>query len=219
VAFAVAALCGAGTIFSLTRQVWLGTIIASLVVVVCFRELRRYALPVALGVAVVALITVFAVPSFGDKFNERRGNQRPVWERENMNVAALNMIRDKPLLGVGWTQYPPRKRDYFELAPNRPLVGGQADLPVHNVFLLYGSELGLIGVGLWLGALALLLGRPMFARPPPELQPWRIALVAITVFYVVVANFVYPVGFTLVLIALLWAVVVGGTDDAKLQTD
>jgi hypothetical protein len=52
------------------------------------------------------------------------------------------------------------------------------------------------------------IGGAILRRGPPELRPWRIALVAIAVQYLVIANFV-PLGYALPTAFLwLWAGVV-----------
>ncbi|HSR94400.1 MAG TPA: O-antigen ligase family protein, partial [Solirubrobacterales bacterium] len=202
-AASVCALCLLGTLLTLQRSVWLATVLATIVAMLSIRELRRLLIP-ALAVGAVAVLAALAlVPGLSGHIQERIGDQQTVQDRENANRAAINMIESRPLLGFGWSEFNQKGIDYFQLSPDYPL----SVTVVHNLFLGLAAELGLIGLTLWLAGFLLGVVAAMFARPPPELRAWRIGLVAIGVFYLVVANFVPPVVFPN-LIIWLWAGVV-----------
>ncbi len=59
---------------------------------------------------------------------------------------------------------------------------------VHNVFLGNASELGIPGAVLWACGLVLAIGGALVRRAPPELEPWRIGLVALAAQWLIVAN-------------------------------
>ena len=63
---------------------------------------------------------------------------------------------------------------------------------VHNTPLGYGAELGLIGLTLWLLALLCGVGAALAPRGPPDLIPWRAALLAVATALLVVINAVPP---------------------------
>ena len=199
----VGVLCVAGCLFTLSRAIWIGTVLAALAAMVGFRELRRFVLP---SIAVVTLLVIGAfafIPDLADKAERRQTSQLPVWARENTNEAALRMVEDKPLLGFGWSRYKDESLPYFWQAENTPLTGTEAG--VHNVVLLNAVELGLIGTMIWLVAVLLAVGGAIVRRGPPDLYPWRIGLLAIAVQFAVVLNLTPLVQVFPNTILFLWA--------------
>jgi O-antigen ligase len=59
-------------------------------------------------------------------------------------------------------------------------------LPIHNTYLSYAVELGLVGVLLWLASIFWAIGGAILARGPASLHPWKLGLLAISVFFLVV---------------------------------
>lgn len=196
-------LCLLGTVFTLQRSVWLAAVVGTVVVIAATRELRRFALPLA-GVAVCLVLGALVfIPGFADSAEARKNDERTIWDRENANRAALNIVDEQPLVGIGWGEFTERGLNYFQLSPDYPLT----HTVVHNLFLGFAAELGLIGLTLWVAGFLLGVGGAIRARPPPELAAWRSALIAITAFFLVMVNFVPPVVFPN-LIIWLWAGVV-----------
>jgi len=182
----VVLLCGIGIVLTVTRQVWLAAVVGTVAGLAFAPALRRY-LPLAVaGLASVALGTIFFVPSVSKRADERAGEKSPVWDRLNSDRAALRMIETRPLLGFGWGRFQAESANYYRLAGNYPLTGVQV---VHNVFLSNAAELGLLGALLWLGAMLVVMLRPLLGRAPPELALWRAGLLAVAVAWVVQANF------------------------------
>lgn len=184
---AVLALCALGVVLTLTRAIWLGAALAVIITLGAVRELRRYLIPaIAVGaVAVVALL--LAVPGLLGSVEERSSDQRPIWDRQNINAAALEMVEQRPLVGFGWGSFPEASQDFLRQADDIPLTG--IGTQVHNVYLLYLAELGIIGLGLWLIAAILTVAAALYVRGPPEARVWQIGLIAVTVGWVVAASF------------------------------
>jgi putative inorganic carbon (HCO3(-)) transporter len=202
-AASVVLLCLFGTFVTLQRSVWVATVLATAVVIGTTRELRRLALPL-IGVAVAMLVgALVLIPGLAGHAEERKNDAGTVWDRENANRAAINMVDSHPLFGLGWGEFDKVGIEYFELSSDHPL----SRTAVHNLFLGLAAELGLVGVTLWVCGFLFAIGGAILARPPPELKPWWIGLIAIATFYVVVVNFVPPVVFPN-LIIWLWAGVV-----------
>lgn len=206
-ALVVAVGCAAGIVFTLTRAVWLAAVIASLVALLATRGLRRYTIPAVLAGLVTVGIALAAVPGLTGSATQRADSQLPVWDRLNSDAAALRMIADRPVLGFGWSRFTTDSLPYFHEAANYPLTG--STIEVHNVFLSNAVELGLLGASVWLAGLLLGVVRPIFnRRGPPELEPWRVSLLAIFVFWFVVANF-GPVAYAFpTFLMWLWAGIV-----------
>jgi O-antigen ligase len=137
-----------------------------------------------------------------------------VWERENVNATALAMTRERPLTGFGLGTFNARNADYFPLLDDTPQISEQR-LAIHNVFLQLATELGLIGVTLFGLGMAAAVGGALRLRGPPELRPWRVALVAIALFWCVVACFA-PIGqvFPSLVVWLLAGIVLGGAEES-----
>lgn len=208
-AIAVALLCAAGLLFTLTRSVWLASIMSSLLVLAAVPRLRRLMLPgVAVGAAfVIALLSL--VPGLETRAEQRRDASRSVSERKNVNAAALAMVRERPLVGFGWNTFRERNADYFPLLDNVPQTA-ELHLGIHNVPLLFATELGLTGALLYVLSFAAVIGSAIVRRGPPALDPWRAGLLAVAAFWVIVAMFA-PIGQVFPLyITWLWAAVILG---------
>jgi O-antigen ligase len=205
---AVAGLCVAGCLFTLTREVWLGTAVAALVTLAGFAELRRFVVPAVVAGTLVTLVALATVPGFSSSFHKRAHDDSSLWVRKSVATAALNMIDAKPLVGFGWNNFVPESLPYFRAAEDYPMRG--IGVPVHNVFLRNAVELGLIGTALWTLAMALALGGAVLAAPDtPELRVWRIGMAALALNFLVIINFApSSYAFPTVLI-WVWAGVVG----------
>jgi putative inorganic carbon (hco3(-)) transporter len=205
----VAILCVIGLLFTMTRSVWLASAVATLAVTVSVQPLRRYAIPIAAGGTALIIALLALVPAVETRAEARKQAWRSVSERENVNAAALAMIRERPLLGFGWTTFRQHNADYFPLLEDVPQTA-KRKLAIHNVFLLYTTELGLVGAALFCLSFALAIGGAIVRRGPPELDPWRIALLALALFWAAVAAFA-PLGQVLPsYLPWLWAGVVEG---------
>jgi putative inorganic carbon (HCO3(-)) transporter len=192
IAAVVLVACALGLLLTLTRSVWVATVVATVLTLAIVPGLRRFLLPSAVGLSALVLIALVAVPGLSSTVQEREGSNRPVWERENVNAAAINMVSKRPLLGFGLGTFNEKNRDYFRLLDRVPQVA-ILEIEVHNVFLSLAVDLGLIGAGLFVACLLCAVGSALFSRGPPEMKPWRAGLLAITIFWVVLANFV-PTG-------------------------
>src|SRR4051812_14973111 len=162
---AVAGLCALGLVLTLTRQVWLGATVASVVALLSTRDLRRYLLP-AVVVGVIGVFGAVAlVPGLRADITQRAEDRQPVWDRLNSDRAALAMLDAQPLTGFGWYRFGSTGMAYYRQAATYPLTTVNQ---VHNVFLGYAAELGLIGTLAWLLALIAAVAIPIFAgRAPP----------------------------------------------------
>jgi O-antigen ligase len=211
-AAALCALCLVGVELTVTRAVWLGAIVGTAMVIVVARPLRRFIVPAVAGGICIVLGALALIPGLAAQAHNRQRDQSPVWERRNSNAAALRMIEARPLVGVGWYRHNASAEPFFRMNPGFPLSGERAGM--HNVFLTYAVDLGIVGFGLWLLAAVLAFGGAMRGRAPPGLRPWRIGLGAVVACYIVsgVAGplaYVYPT-----LLAWTWAGVAYGRRSA-----
>jgi putative inorganic carbon (HCO3(-)) transporter len=183
-AIAVTILCTLGVLFTVTRAVWIGAAAGTLVVLISF-GMARWLVPALLigGLAVGGAF--LAIPSLSSQASQRASDQLPIWDRDNINAAAIRMVEAKPLLGWGWDNFVADSPPFFRQAGTYPVTGlGKV---VHNVVLSNAVELGLVGTGLWLLVLVVGLGGAIVSRGPPILKPWRMIATAYAVCFFVVA--------------------------------
>jgi O-antigen ligase len=209
-AVGVTVLCSLGMLATVTRSVWLAGALATAITMLTVRELRRFIIPTAV-VGLAMVLVAFAVdPTLEDEAADRAGAERSVWDRENSNATAFAMIKDRPVFGFGFETYGLYDDDYIQLLDDVPITAVRPEL--HNVFLSLGAELGLVGGLLFFSSFLFAVGGAIATRGPPELYPWRVALLAIAIAWAVVAAFV-PFGqvFSSLTPWFLAAVIVGGS--------
>lgn len=208
-AWVVVTLCALGVLFTLTRSAWLAAVAGTLVAMLVVRDLRRFVVPAAIAGAALVLAMFAVIPGFQDDADDRATADRSVWARENLNAAALAMVAERPLTGFGWNEFNAHNRDYFQVLEDTPtVVSGQR--AIHNVFLAFASELGLVGVTLYLLSFLFVIATAILRRGPPELLPWRVGLLGISIAWLIIASFV-PLGQVFPnLFPWLWAGVVLG---------
>jgi len=184
--WAVIALCSVGLLLTLTRSIWLSSVVAAAAAFLMAPRLRGWLIPGALLGAIAVTGALAALPALNQRVDQRSTEESSVWVRKNTSRAAVEMIAAKPIAGFGWQRFQTQSAPYFREASTYPGIGvGQG---VHNVFLGNAAELGIPGALLWACGLVLAIGGALIRRAPPELEPWRYALFALAVQWVIVAN-------------------------------
>ncbi|HEV7529600.1 MAG TPA: O-antigen ligase family protein [Solirubrobacteraceae bacterium] len=189
----VGVLCLVGSLLTFERSVWISTVVASLVLLLTARSTRRIVIPALVAGAVLVAVALVLIPGLSSKVSTRAGDRQTVWDRQNLDNTALNMINAHPLFGFGWSRYLAESGPYVQLSPNIPLTASNKD--VHSIVLTYAVELGLVGVTLWIIAVLLGVAGALLTRAPPDLEPWRATLLALFVFFAIQENFVPPAVF------------------------
>jgi O-antigen ligase len=213
----VAGLCMLGTLFSLTRAVWIGAAVGAPLALASVRQTRRFLVPVMAAGLVLVALALAAIPGLAARVDRRRNdNTETVWARRNSNAAAIRMVEARPLLGFGWGRFAKDSTPYYRQSQDYPLTLLPA---LHNVYLQNAVELGVIGVSLWVFALLWAIGGAILRRGPPELRPWKIGLLALALGQLA-AWATAPARYVLPTILLwLWAGVAwGGREDQSART-
>ena len=191
-AAAIGVLCVVGSFLSLERSVWIGVVLGTGVAMLTTRGLRRYLVPVAVAVTVAIASSLALIPGLSAKVTPRvNQGGAALWDRRNLATAAVNMVEARPLLGFGWGRFTHYSTDYFQQAFDYPLSATTAG-GVHNTPLAYAVELGLIGMTLWALGVVVGVGTALATRGPPDLNRWRVGLLAIVTAYLIVMNSVPP---------------------------
>jgi O-antigen ligase len=205
---AVMLVCGFGVLFTLTRAVWIGAGLGTVVALAASRRTRPLVLPTIVVGTVVVVAALLLIPGLSSKAETRVQDNGAVWDRYNTNHAAVRMVETRPLFGFGWDTFGTQGPDYMWQSGAYPFTTNAGTL-VHNVFLSHAAELGLVGALLWTGSLLAAVGGAIFRRGPAELAPWRQGMLAIFVTFLVVAN-LGPLGYAFPNVVLwTWAGVTG----------
>jgi putative inorganic carbon (HCO3(-)) transporter len=185
-----------GCFLTLERGVWLGAVAGAVVAAGLTRTGRRLIVPAALTCALVIGGALLVSSGLSHKTSARVEDQRSVWDRENQVAVGLLMLKERPLVGFGWDEYTADDLNYFRQAYTYPMVGYSLSsytslgklLPLHELYLAYAVELGVVGLLLWLGCILWGIGGAIFCRGPSELRPWKIGLLAETVCFLVICS-------------------------------
>jgi O-antigen ligase len=184
--------------FTLTRGVWIGSFVGTVAAMMLTKQTRRMVIPLMLVGFLAVGATLAVSPRIRAEALGRTESQSPVWDRENTDLAALRIIKEFPLTGVGWENFINVSPNYMRQGPDYPITG--EGIEVHNVFLSHAAELGIPGLLLWLlafgGAVRRGLLRPRSAGPPGDADAevpdddrwWRLGGFAIVVCFLVIAD-------------------------------
>jgi O-antigen ligase len=205
-------LCAVGIVLTVTRQVWVGTAVGAGAAMLCNRRLRSYLPFMAVAAAIVVFAALAFIPGLRASANQRANDQGSVYQRLSSDGAALRMFEAKPALGFGWGGFAADATPYYRLAATYPVMA--IDI-AHNMALSNAAELGLVGVGLWLVIMLMGLVAPSIGRAPPDVEPWRLALIAVAIAWFIQSN-LSPLDYAFDnYIVWLWAgIVVGGRERA-----
>lgn len=206
------AVCTVSLLLTFDRTTWLAVGISAPLILVMIPELRRYLLPtVAVAVAAVG-ISYLTIPTVRDHIKLRASDSQTIRDREAVDGAAEAMILKRPLFGFGWGNFIPVARNYYQTSDSYS-NWLENPIPVHDVYLSIATDLGLIGLALWLAILLVGIGKAIFSRrAPPSMRPWRIALAALFAEWLVAAVS-SPISDSFqVLIIWLWAAIIVSTE-------
>lgn len=210
------AVCAVSLLLTLSRSVWIGVGVSLLVMLILVRQLRPQLVRVIVVLGLIVGLSFVLVPGIQEHASSRANDSQTVRDREALDTAALNMIVHRPLFGVGWGRFIPVSQNYYETSDSYALWNLNP-LPVHDVYLGIATELGLVGLALWLGVLLFGVGGAVLGRNEPELLPWRLALGALLVMWLTAGvSSVLGGTFPSLIIFFLAAVVVGGRRESPL---
>jgi hypothetical protein len=184
----VSAACLLCTIFTLTRAVWVATVVATLATLLVSPLTRRFLTPLLVaGVLGIAALLV-VVPGLSQHTAQRTADEGPVWERYATDAAAIRATEAHPLFGIGWNRWLDVNQQYLRQGADYPLTKTVGTIEVHNMFLAHLSELGIVGITLWALALVAALVAAVLRPGPAELDPWRAGMIALALHWAIVGG-------------------------------
>ncbi len=154
---ALAMFISLGVYSTFTRSTWLSLVVGMGAFV--FWPSKSHEKGMMIIAATVMAIVLF--PVIGDKiFSFKRDQDVSQAEMEKSALMrplfaeiAWEMVQDRPVMGVGFAQYPKAKYPYLQNPhTTKPLLTTRG-LMQHNVFLAYVVDMGVVGLGILLSLL------------------------------------------------------------------
>lgn len=180
-------LCSIGVLLTLTRSVWVGSALGVAAVCILTPALRKFLVPLAVSFAIVIGVVLLVLPSVRNDASARAGTTRSVWDRQNTDTAAVRIVEQHPLTGIGWVHFVAVSQDWVRQAHGYPITN--IDIEVHNVALGRAAELGLPAAGLWVFSV---LAGPCLVfikrRQPGDLAGWALVSMGGTACWLVAIN-------------------------------
>ncbi len=203
-------VCVPALLLTFQRTIWIGVGIAVTLTMLAAPRLRRYLIPAVVAVGAMVALAFATIPTVRDRARTREGDIETVRDREALNDASLKMVEARPLWGFGWGRFGTVVPYYFQTSDSYN-TRTAADSPVHDVYFSIATELGLVGLALWLLILLAGVGGAVLERGPPGLLPWRLGLGSLFVLWLA-AGTASPLAASFQSLVLwLWAaVVIGG---------
>lgn len=200
---AVAGACLLGVFFTLTRSLWIGALVGTLVALGTQRRLRVKVLAAAVGLVVAIAGAVLLIPALNAAVQTRLSDGRSADDRLNALNAGIRALESHPLFGVGYQNFPAHEVDWLWQGDTLPVT--QTSIAVHNVVVGHAVELGVVGAGLWVASLLLVISAASVGRDHRNRRAWlplRLGVLAHTVAWITVSMFV-PITYSLPC-SLLW---------------
>jgi O-antigen ligase len=186
----------ASVFFSYTRSVWLGTVLAALVIAAV--TLRGRVRNVVLGGAVlsglmIAVVLGSSILAFNRNDNSAAQTSQSVSMRASFAFVSWQMFKDRPLLGFGFGQFPKEKLPYLGDRSTSLQLETIRSYVHHNTFLSLLTETGAIGLLLFSMILLLWIRNGLTLarseRAPPWARRWGILSLAVLAIYATQALF------------------------------
>ncbi len=206
-------LCTAGLLFSFSRSAWLAlaSSLAIFFLIALWQRRRELLVPAAKYIIVIVITALALIVKVPEPFTTRlvaqeRLEQKSTTERIAGLEDSLTLIKKHWLTGVGMGNY--TYAVYSELDRDRDPWEYQ---PVHNLFLLIATELGVFGLAVFLVLLGEILRSILIKAPPRSI--WHATLFLAILVIVSLDHFFWTLAFGTLLFWGVLAVFIRQTGD------
>ena len=166
----------------MTRSIWLGLALAIVVCSLMVPALRRIApKAIATVVGLFALVMLLIAPAREALF-DRLTTVRSVNDRQNTNSAAMRILEERPLDGIGWHRFIEVGTEWVRQADTYPITN--VTIEIHNVPLSRAAELGIPAAILWV---AIVIAGPLMAlryKQVGDLAAFRILAIGVMLVWI-----------------------------------
>jgi len=171
-------LAPVGLLLTMTRSVWVGAALAFLAVGMLTPKIRRRLPAIILASVLAAGLAFSFVPGVSERLEERATTSRSLYDRANTNAAAMRILEEKPIEGIGWSRFLREGTDWVRQADTYPVT--TVNIEVHNVFLSRAAETGVPGALLWIACIVLgpLAALRALRSQSTERRQWALTLSA-----------------------------------------
>lgn len=177
------AVSAMGAVLTMTRSIWLGMVLAVLASMYMVPQIRKPLFKAGLAAAAVMAFVLLAIAPAREAFLDRLTTERSVNDRQNTNAAAVRILEEHPLSGVGWHKFVEVGSDWVRQADTYPITN--VDIEIHNVILSRAAELGIPAAALWV---AIVLMGPVLAlayRQRGDMASFKVLAVAAFIIWLV----------------------------------
>ena len=162
----LSAVMAVAIVLSLTRSVWIGWVLALVVVAILERRVRLAFASAFVLATTFAILAVAVLAPDMSRLEERVFSMEPIYTRLVMYRAALSMSLERPIAGYGRGEaaFIHERERYLEPVGNIPASAGLEAGPPHDVYLYILLQWGLLGLVPYLLIFAILIRRAMAVR-------------------------------------------------------
>jgi putative inorganic carbon (hco3(-)) transporter len=188
-----ALLLALGVLLAFSRSSWLACAAGVLVIIACTRLRSLPAILALFGLGVAGVYVLSTFSDVGSSMLPTAQALHSIEARASINEVALRLVAERPetmLFGIGIGTFLVRSPEFFP----------EWTVQIHNSYVWFLAEMGLIGFGMFAGLMLTALYRSWRAvRAFGEREPLLIAVLA-----AVVAILVYMVGYEGLYQRILW---------------
>lgn len=177
------AVSAMGAVLTMTRSIWLGMVLAVLASMYLVPQIRKPLFKAGVAGGALLAFVLLAIAPAREAFLDRLTTERSVNDRQNTNAAAVRILEEHPLTGIGWHRFVDIGAGWVRQADTYPITA--VDIEVHNVLLSRAAELGVPAALLWVAIVAI---GPAFAlayRQKGDMQSFKILAVAAFIIWLV----------------------------------
>jgi len=174
-----------------TRSVWLSFVVCGAIWLMCSKRRMARAVTVPLLLALALVVAVANMEGFLSEDRDKGGvtDLEPILLRIGLAQMTWHMVADHPLTGVGFGHFRDHAPDFAQ-DPSSPYYAFSSTAMEHNNLLSVLAETGVIGLVLYVTAIALLIAQSIqLYRKLPATAPGFINRDLLVLYWILAAAF------------------------------